>query len=109
MPNSPEPAKGAKRRAQNHQNADNIQRSKSSTRPVERVRRLRISFLKEESTQTLTKDYITSLLLLTVLYLTASENKNILPSRRNGIHILKIDPQLLFHKNDIINARLSKN
>ncbi len=73
------------------------------------MRRLKISFLKEESTQILVKNHTANLLLLTIFYLTISEDKNILSSYKNEIHILKIDLQLFFHKGDIINARLLKN
>ncbi len=73
------------------------------------MRRLKVSFLKGEFIQILTKNYITNLLLLTVLCLAASEDRNILLSCKNEIYILKIDPQLFFYKSDIINARLSKN
>jgi len=74
------------------------------------MRRLGISFLKREPTQILIKDYTASLLLLTILYLTASENnKSVFLSYKNGIYILRINPQLLFYKDDIINTRLLKN
>jgi len=73
------------------------------------VRRLKISFLEEEFTQILAKDYIASLLLLTVLCFAVNEDKNILLSRKNEIYILKINLQLFFHRNDIINTRLLKN
>ncbi len=73
------------------------------------MRRFKISFLKGEPTQILIKNYIMSLLLFTILYLTASEDRYILLSRRNKIYILEIDPQLLFYKSDIINTRLLKN
>ncbi len=73
------------------------------------MRRLKISFLEEEFTQILAKDYIASLLLLTVLCFAVNEDKNILLSRKNEIYILKINLQLFFHRNDIINTRLLKN
>ncbi len=41
-----------------------------------------------------------SLLFLTVLCLAASEDKSVLLFCKNGIYILGIDSQLLFHKND---------
>ncbi len=109
MSNSPEPAKGAKRRAQDHQNADSVQKLELSAKPAERVRRFGISFLEKESTQILAKNHITSLLFLTILYLTASEDRSVFLFYRNEIYILVIDLQLLFYKGDIINARLLKN
>ncbi len=109
MPNSPEPAKGVKRRAQGYQNASSVQKSESLAKSTERVRRFKVSFLEREFTQILTKNYIANLLFLTILSFAVNEDRSILPSRKNGIYILEIDPQLLFHKGDIVDIRLSKN
>ncbi len=73
------------------------------------MRRFEVSFLKKEPTQTLAKNYTASLLLFTVLCLTASEDRSVFLFCRNGIHILGIDLQLFLYKSDVINARLLKN
>ena len=73
------------------------------------MRRFKIFFLEKEPTQILIKNHITNLLFFTILYLAASEDRSVLLSRKNKIHILRIDPQLLFHKGNIINTRLLKN